>query len=679
MCGFLGFVNQKSNGVEQGGGEAAAHLEFPQNPNPQSQNKKTNTEIGYEMLEQIKHRGPDAQKVWSDDDITLGFARLSFQDIEHGHQPMFLNDKSKCILFNGEIYNFQDIKIEIENEIKEKNLNLKFQTTGDTEVILIGYELWGEQILQKLRGMFAFAIYDFKKKEFFFARDNFGIKPFYYYKSEKSFVFASEIKVFLKHPNFKKEFNEKLLPSYLTFSCVPSTTNETFFKNVFRLPPAHFAKYSLETGKIEIQKYWQASFSNLEIRNKNHLFQKSSVFHLADGQTFSKDNFCFEQYVEEIEKTFSESVAKHMIADKSVEVGAFLSGGVDSAYTVAEASKHIKPQTFTIGFTEEKFSEASEARHTANLLNVKNTEVKVSAESYLENVKNVQWHMDEPLANPSANLLFELAKETGKHVKAVLSGEGADEMFGGYNVYKEPLALANYQKLPIFFRKNIEKIFNKFNLPGKNFISRGAKSIEERYVGNSNVFSLRDQKKVLNEKYFDENWNPLNETKKVWHILENKNLDDISKMQFLDIHMWMVQEILLKADKMSMAHSLELRVPFLDKEIWNIGRKIPLKYKVNLQNTKLALRAAAFKVLDKVSSERKKKAFPSPLPEWLKREDFYNKIKTEFESEIAEKYFDKKYLIEILDEHKNNRKNNVRKIWTVYTFLVWYREFFINR
>jgi asparagine synthase (glutamine-hydrolysing) len=885
MCGFLGFVN---NGMEETEAE----------------------KVGLLMLEQIKHRGPDAQKVWNDENITLGFARLSFQDIEHGHQPMFLNDKSKCILFNGEIYNFQEIKNEILNEIENlKNQenkkinfeNFNFQTTGDTEVILLGYELWGEKVLQKLRGMFAFAIFDFIKKEFFFARDNFGIKPFYYYLpkhqensyiqkssdplhsggqtfSSKNFLsqdlfFGSEIKAFLKHPNLKREFNEKLLSSYLTFSCIPATINETFFKNVFKLPPAHFARYSLETGEFKIEKYWQASFDiknnfskknvfilhgkdksskdvwypwlkqKLEFKNFNTIVpdlpntknpdmdewvkvlksfelnensilighsrggvailkflenlnvkvkavflvatneqgfnynyqnikknsQEFYVFHSKDddvvpfhdaevlvknlnakffifenkrhfgnsSSTFevpeilekvlkSCEDKSFEKYVEDIEKTFSESVSAHMIADKSVEVGAFLSGGVDSAYTVAEVAKHVKPKTFTIGFTEEKYSEASEARHTANLLSVENTEVKVSAESYLENVKNVQWHMDEPLGNPSANLLFELAKETGKHVKAVLSGEGADEMFGGYNVYKEPLALESYQKIPLFIRQFLDKTFSGFGLPGKNFISRGVKSIEERYVGNSNVFSLEDQKKVLQEKYFDKNWNPLNETKKVWELLEktschpaeilsetknllqdpgkfkldsaiknsseqkeifpqndrnfvcSKKLDDISKMQFLDIHMWMIQEILLKADKMSMAHSLELRVPFLDKEIWNIGRSIPINFKVNKTNTKLALRSAAFKVLDKASSERKKKAFPSPLPEWLKREDFYNKIKEEFESEIADKYFNKNYLLQILDEHKNAQRNNVRKIWTIYTFLVWYKVFFIK-
>lgn len=473
----------------------------------------------------------------------------------------------------------------------------------------------------------------------------------------------------------------------------------------------------METGEFKIEKYWQASFGiekcschpaeilsetkNL-LQDPGKLKLDSAIKNSSEQKEFFPQNDervknkieeekTFENYVNEIEKTFSESVSKHMIADKSVEVGAFLSGGVDSAYTVAEVAKHVKPKTFTIGFTEEKYSEAGEARHTANLLNVENTEVKVSAESYLENVKNVQWHMDEPLGNPSANLLFELAKETGKHVKAVLSGEGADEMFGGYNVYKEPLALESYQKIPLFIRQFLDKTFSRLGLPGKNFIARGAKSIEERYIGNSNVFSLQDQKKVLQEKYFDKNWDPLNETKKVWSILEQNPphgrgyeqserervvLDDISKMQFLDIHMWMVQEILLKADKMSMAHSLELRVPFLDKEIWNIGRKIPLKYKVNLQNTKLALRSAAFKVLDKVSSDRKKKAFPSPLPEWLKREDFYKKIKEEFESETANKYFNKNYLVQILDEHKSGKKNNVRKIWTIYTFLMWYKVFF---
>jgi asparagine synthase (glutamine-hydrolysing) len=371
---------------------------------------------------------------------------------------------------------------------------------------------------------------------------------------------------------------------------VPGGEN-TFFKNVKKLLPGHYATYDLRNHTLEIKKYFNVDF--------------------AIDKTKS-----FEGYVAEISQTFKDSVSAHMISDPDIKVGAFLSGGVDSAYTVAEVKKHVSPQTYTIDFEEKKFSEAEDATHTANLLKVQNTRVVVSAEKYLAEASKVQYHMDEPLANPSGNLLYFLSQRTAQDLKAVLSGEGADEMFGGYNVYQEPLALANYQKLPLFFRKVLANLFvnfNKFyskvfgrNIFGLNFILRGAKTIEERYVGNSNVFAVGEQQSIFNPDFYNlhketfTKYSPQDYTTPIYNELKTilgtekyAELDDVSKMQYLDIHLWMVHEILQKADKMSMAHSLELRVPFLDIEIWKLGKTLPLHYKVDKTNTKLAERAAA--------------------------------------------------------------------------------------
>jgi asparagine synthase (glutamine-hydrolysing) len=630
MCGIVGFVR---NGMDESKGLGVI--------------KK--------MADSIAHRGPDAENFYHDEQVFLGFRRLAFIDVRGATSPLPNEDKTKIVVFNGEIYNFQPLRQELIDK------GHKFITHGDAEVLLHGYEEWGVELLQKLRGMYAFTIYDQTSGKIFMARDHFGIKPLYYYKNDGEFFFASELKAFLHHPKFEKVFDESLLPAYLSFSCVPGGEN-TFFKNVKKLLPGHYATYDLINHTLEIKKYFNVDF--------------------AIDKTKS-----FEGYVAEISQTFKDSVSAHMISDPDIKVGAFLSGGVDSAYTVAEVKKHVSPQTYTIDFEEKKFSEAEDATHTANLLKVQNTRVVVSAEKYLAEASKVQYHMDEPLANPSGNLLYFLSQRTAQDLKAVLSGEGADEMFGGYNVYKEPLALAKYQQLPLPLRKTLANAFEFANgfikIPGTNFVRRGALSIEERYVGNSNVFSLKDQEKFLRPKFYNKDYSPQDYTTPIYNQLKKEmgdkyaDLDDVSKMQYLDIHLWMVHEILQKADKMSMAHSLELRVPFLDIEIWKVGKQLPLDYKVSLENTKLAERAAALSELDKYSTSITKRAFPSPLPEWLKTELYQNKLREYFTSEVARKYFNTDELLKILEEQKNG-SNHSRKLWTVFTFLIWYEQFFGN-
>ena len=332
-------------------------------------------------------------------------------------------------------------------------------------------------------------------------------------------------------------------------------------------------------------------------------------------------------------------------------------------------------QTFTIGFENKAYSEDESAKALAQEIGVSNEVKFVTSEEYFKNIGKVQYHLDEPLANPSANLLFFLSSLASEKVKVVLSGEGADEMFGGYNVYKEPLALQTYQKIPLFIRKGLANIFDRLpNFKGRNFIIRGSKTIEERYIGNSNLFTEKERNSVLKNRY--KSVSPTTYSKKFYDQV--KDQDDITKMQYLDIHMWMVQEILLKADKMSMANSLELRVPFLDTEIFKIASTIPTKYKVSKENTKLALRLAASKKINLTSANRTKMAFPLPLVEWLREDRYYNLVKGYFVNEIAKKYFKEERILHLLEEHKNSKRNNARKIWAILTFLVWYEEFFIK-
>ncbi len=617
MCGFTGFTNHINNADK----------------------------VLTKMMNTIIHRGPDSGGQYTDDDIALGFRRLSIIDLEQGDQPIFNEDKSKILLFNGEIYNYQSIR----SDLLEKGH--VFTTHSDSEVILHGYEQYGEDILNKLRGMFAFVIWDKNKKELFGARDFFGIKPLYYSVMNESLLFGSEIKSFLPHPHFKKELNTDALESYLSFQY--SADNETFFKNVFRLPPAHC--FTFKNGKLDIKRYWEIKFE-------------------ADQKPSLKS------WVNRISDTFHDSVNAHKIAD--VEVGSFLSSGVDSSYVAAIADVD---KTFTVGFgKDEKYNEIGWAMEFSKAIGKENTSKVISAEEYWDSLSKIQYHMDEPLADPAAVALYFVCNLASQQLKVVLSGEGADEIFGGYNVYSEPNGTF-YDRLPMGVRRIIGKTAAK--LPAKrgvNFFIRKGKTVEERFIGNANIFSVAERKKLL--KISTNAPDPMALTKPFYDKVKNK--DDVTKMQYLDLHMWMTGDILLKADKMSMANSLELRVPFLDKEVMALAQQIPTKYRVTHKEktdsstnyiTKYAMRLAAKKDTPPQTAKtaaKKKLGFPVPIRVWLKEEKYYNIVKNSFASDTAKKYFNEDFLMNLLDNHKNGKADNSRKIWTVYTFLVWHKVFF---
>ena len=611
MCGFTGFTNTI--------GDNGTVLE--------------------KMMNRIIHRGPDSAGKYVDNDIALGFRRLSIIDLAEGDQPMFSEDKSLVLVFNGEIYNFKDLKAQL---IKEGHT---FANNSDSEVLLHGYEQWGKELVKKLRGMFAFVIFDRKDKSIFAARDMFGIKPFYYTFMEGSFIFGSEIKSFLDHPSFKKELNEEALAHYLCFQYSP--TEETFFKNVFKLPPAHCFTY--KNGEMVKERYFRPDFN-----------EKDGVL---------------EYYADLTDAAVRESVKAHKIAD--VEVGSFLSSGIDSSY-IAEAAQVDK--TFTVGFESpdgDRYNEIHFAKQFADTIKVENISKVITPEEYWNTFPEIQYHMDEPLADPAAIALYFVSKLASEHVKVVMSGEGADELFGGYRIYQEPITLTAYDKIPFAIRRIIGKICSV--LPQKhgiNYLVRRGKTIEERFIGNANIFSVKQRNKILKSETAKKAITPAELCSKFYKEVKNK--DDITKMQYLDINMWLMGDILLKADKTSMANSLELRVPFLDKHIMELAQTIPLKCRVNTVTTKLALRKAAEKTLPKRTADKDKLGFPVPIRVWLKEEQYYNRVKTAFTSDYAEKFFDTSALVALLDLHKSGKEDVSRKIWTVYTFLVWYERFFIK-
>ena len=597
------------------------------------------------MMNRIIHRGPDSGGSYIDGDIALGFRRLSIIDLEQGDQPILNEDSSKILLFNGEIYNFRSIRKKL---VEAGHI---FKTKTDSEVLLHGYEEYGKNLLNMLRGMFAFVIWDKNTKELFGARDFFGIKPLYYSLSGKSFLFGSEIKSFLPHPHFKKELNTAALENYLTFQYSPQT--ECFFKNVYKLPAAHCFTY--KNGELNIERYWEIKF---EADEKPDL----------------------ESWVNKISDTFHDSVEAHKIAD--VEVGSFLSSGVDSSYVAAVADVD---KTFTVGFgMDEKYNEIGWAKEFSKAIGKENTSKVISPEEYWSSLEKIQYHMDEPLADPAAVALYFVCNIASQKLKVVLSGEGADEIFGGYNVYSEPDGTF-YDKLPKGLKRGIGNIAGK--LPahrGVNFFIRKGKELEERFIGNAYMFTPEERKQLLKIK--TDAPDPTVITKPFYDKVKDK--DEVTKMQYLDLHLWMTGDILLKADKMSMANSLELRVPFLDKEVMAVAEKIPRKYRVTHKETtdehtkyitKYAMRLAAKKDTPPQTAKtaaKKKLGFPVPIRVWLREDKYYNIVKDKFTGTAARKFFNCDILMKLLDDHKNGKCDNSRKIWTLFIFLVWYGVYF---
>lgn len=594
-------------------------------------NTKPKKKILKAMTDRIEYRGPDAEGFYLDDNAALGHRRLSIIDLSTGNQPIYNEKKDIVIVFNGEIYNYQLLR----EELIEKGH--EFVTKSDTEVLVHGYEEWGHKLTKKLRGMFAFAIWDSNKKELYMARDHWGIKPLYYYKTDNSLLFASEIKAFLDHPEFKKEFNESILSAYLCFNSTP--TEETFFKGVFRLEPGH--QLILKNNKIKIEKYFQLEFKETD---KN-----------------------IDEIVEEIDKAMKDSVKHHEIAD--VEVGSFLSSGIDSSYLVSIA----KPdKTYTVGYDNPKYDEISYAKDLAKKLKIVNKSKKITKKEYMKEFPNIMYHMDEPLADPSAIALYFVAQIASKDVKVVMSGEGADELFGGYNTYREEIDQSWYMKIPYPIRHAASKIAGLFpEVRGFNFVYRRGMKLEDYNIGLGRVFRDEEAMKIVKPK------NQIHTKDIVKPFYDQyKDNSNIVKRQVIDYYFWLVRDFLHAVDRNTMMFGLEARTPFLDLEVYEVARQMPVNAKINKVTTKPALREAAKKVIPNESYKKKKLGFPVPLREWIREDDLYNEIKKAFNSSTAKKYFDIKRINKLLEDHRNRKKDCYKKVWAIYTFIVWYDQFF---
>lgn len=615
MCGFAGFF---TNGY---GGDREAVIRS--------------------MADRIVHRGPDQADYYVDEDIALGFRRLSIIDLEGGSQPIQNEDGSKVLVFNGEIYNYRDLRQQL------LEAGHTFKTKTDSEVLLHGYEEWGTDLLHRLRGMYAFVVWDSTAKKLFGARDIFGIKPFYYYQKDGDFFFGSEIKSFLSHPSFVKELDESKLPDWMCYEYLPM--RETFFKNVFKLLNGEYFEY--QNGTLTIGKYYD----------------------VADK--FKEDPApTMEEWEQKIADEFTQSVAVHQIAD--VEVGCFLSSGVDSSYVVHEVSQVAAAvKTFSVGYEEEQYSELPYAQDFSRHIGVENIANKVSAKEYFDNAGIIQYYMDEPLPNPSEVPLYFLAQNAAKYVKVVLSGEGADELFGGYPMYLEGGHFAKYSRIPRLLRKGIASIARRLPeaVKGKRFAVRGAMLPYERFMRANYVFTRDERWKYLKTR--TDAADPVELSRH--HFQKVSHLDEPTQLQYVDMQTWMLYDILQKADRMSMANSLELRVPFLDKNMLELAVTLPTNCRIDGNTTKVALRRAALHRLPERTANKKKLGFPVPLNDWLRQDEYYERVKTAFESEIADKFFNRTAILELLETHKQGTARNMKKIWTIYTFILWYEQFFV--
>ena len=604
MCGFCGFTG----------------------------NARGDKQVIHTMANTIKHRSRDGMGVHEADAISLGLGLCGVPDA----QPVYNEDRSLLIAFNGEIHNAA--------ELREDLLAKGHSFTGETdgEVLLHLYEEEGERLLEHISGLFAFLIYDLSNKTAFAARDFFGIKPFYYAVVDGELVFSSEIKSILEYPGFQKELNRLALEQYLSFQY--SVLEETFFKGIYKLLPAHSLRF--QNGIITTKQYWEVTFE-------------------------PDDSKTLEETVEEIDQVVKASVARHQAAHPGL--GTFLSSGVDSSYIAATFGGK---QAFTVGWDHPNYAAYSEIDYAQSLsaeVGLTHCHKLISSDEYWDRLSTVQYHTDEPLADPAAVALFFLSELASQHVSTVFSGEGADEFFAGYTIYKEPIDLRPITRLPMPIRRLLGKLAEKLpvGMKGRSFLIRGSKPVEERFIGNANIFTEGERRGLLKspttaktsdvtKPYYD----------KVQH------LNDTQKMQYIDIHLWGPGDILLKADKTSMAHGLEIRSPLLDREVFRVASKIPTKLLVTQETTKYAFRLAAKKHLPPAVAQKKKLGFPVPTRLWLREDRYYERVKAAFESERAKEFFHTAPLLALLADHKSGKADNSRKIWTVYVFLVWYDVFF---
>lgn len=616
MCGFVGFIDENDQTYDHRAAIVA-------------------------MTDAIAHRGPDSEGYFEDGRAALGFRRLAIIDLAGANQPLYNENRSLVLVFNGEIYNYRELRRQL------IAAGHAFSTQGDAEVVLHGFERWGAGVLDRLRGMFVFALYDTATGELFCARDAFGIKPLYYAVEGDRILFGSEIKGLLAHPHARRSLNERRLAHWLCMEYLPD--EETLFEGVRKLPAGHWLRW--RNGRAERGRWFVPRFAPDAGRS-------------------------LEESAEAIEAALRESVAAHAIAD--VDVGCFLSAGVDSSLVAREAARIMEARAFTIGWGEGRFSELEAAATFARATGLPNEGRILGAEQFFASVPAVQYAMDEPLPNPSAVPLYHLCAMAAESVKVVLSGEGADELFGGYPYYQECLAFAPYMTVPAPARRALAAAARRLpeGTHGRRFLMRGAHPLPERYIRLEYNFPWAEALDLLAPELGARCAAAPTPWELAAPLFAEIEADEITAMQTADILTWMQQDILLKADKMSMASSLELRVPFLDREVFALASTLPVSQRVGRRETKIALRAAAARTLPQATAAMPKQGFVTPLAQWLRKDPWREQVHEVLNSERARRFFRTDRLNALLDEHQRGPRSHMKKIWSAYCFLIWHEQYF---
>ena len=604
----------------------------------------------------MRHRGPDEPGTWTDaagsdprdGTVVLGFNRLSIIDIAHSHQPLRWGPPAEpdryVLVFNGEIYNY----LELRAELAERH-GAVFATDGDGEAIVAAYHYWGAAALERLRGMFAFALWDTARGELFCARDPFGIKPLFMATGPGGTAVGSEKKCLLDLAgilDLDTAIDERAVQHYTVLQYVPEP--ETLHRGVRRLESGCYAV--IRPGQTpEVTRYFHPRFSAVGFRGG------------SDQARY-----------EEITAVLEDSVAKHMRAD--VTVGAFLSGGIDSTAIAALAIRH-NPRliTFTTGFEREGFSEVDVAVASAEAIGARHVAKVVTQSEFVAALPEIVWYLDEPVADPALVPLFFIAREARKHVKVVLSGEGADELFGGYTIYREPLSLKGFNYLPRPVRTTLGKASRPLpeGMRGKSLLHRGSLTLEQRYYGNARSFSDDQLRAVLAR--FEPGWTHTDVTSSIYAA--SAGWDPVARMQHLDLFTWLRGDILVKADKMTMANSLELRVPFLDPEVFAVASRLPFDQKITRTTTKYALRRALEPIVPAHVLNRAKLGFPVPIRHWLRSGELMDWAYDTIAASQAGHLVDLAVVRRMLDEHRTGPTDHSRRLWTVLILLLWHAIF----
>lgn len=615
MCGFAGLLSSQS-------------LSQPKN---EFATVKT-------MNNMLVHRGPDDAGYFQDEYITMGFRRLSIIDLTaKGHQPMpYLNDRY-LLTFNGEIYNYLELKKELKTE------GYQFQGDSDSEVLLAAYAKYGVTVPQHLRGMFAFVIWDTEEKVLFAARDHFGIKPLYFATENDQFYYASEQKAL--YPILReRQFNHVALQDYMTFQYVPEP--ETLATSIHALEPGHYLIKRLGE-KPRVQRYFNATFAPVQARE--------------------------DVLVKRLRKALIDSVKLHLRSD--VPVGAFLSGGIDSSIIAAIANQyHPNLKTFSVGFERPGYSELSLAAETADHLGVENYQLTITPEEFMTTFPYFVWAMDDPLADPAAVPQFFLARLTRQHVTVALTGEGADELFAGYPIYHEPQSLRIFQKTQII-NGALHWIATLMpaGMRGKSFLLRGTTPLEKRYVGDAFIFDEAQKAQFL--KNYDPHHPAPQAVAKYYR--EVATADPLTKMQSIDLHSWLNGDLLRNADRTSMAFSLELRTPFLDRKVFQVASQIPSEMRIQGKTAKAILRKAAEGLVPVAVLKRPKLGFPVPIRHWLK-DEMYDWARQIIITSPTDQFFRKAYFLKLLANHRRGKADYSRQLWTVLTFMTWYQQYVLT-